>query len=405
MNMAVRQLDPSDHNPVLCNLIARQVKASPQQRITFAEYMDLVLYQPQHGYYATNAVNIGATGDFFTAPHLGRDFSELLAEQFVDMWQGMEQPVPFTLVEMGAGQGIVASDLLQYVQSTYPDFFKALEYIIVERAAALITEQKQQLQDFAQNWGRLRWLTLEEIAPDSITGCCFSNELVDAFPVHRFVIHNNQLQEIYVKAQDALPDVIRFEGVVSEPSTHALTEYFELVEVELPSSLYPSGFSSEINLAALDWMEAVATRLKHGYLLTIDYGYPADQYYNPARRSGTLQCHYHHTINYDPYSHIGHQDLTAHVDFTALERQGTLWGLKMVGLTKQGLFLMALGLGDRLAANNAGDTGLALPEVMRRREALHLLINPMGLGGFGVLIQSKGLEQEPLLKGLKSDLG
>jgi SAM-dependent MidA family methyltransferase len=399
--MTAQPLVTSDSNPILCSLIAQRIAESPQQQITFAEYMDLVLYEPQQGYYATNTVNIGAAGDFFTAPHLGNDFGELLAEQFFDIWQGMERPVPFTLVEMGAGQGILASDLLRYVQSQYPDFFNALEYIIVEKATALLTEQQQRLQDFVNNWGRLRWLTLEEIAPDSITGCCFSNELIDAFPVHRFVVHNGQLQEIYVRTKDQSADLVYFEEAIAEPSTPRLTEYFELVEVELPGSIYPEGFRSEINLAALDWIRAIATRLQRGYLLTIDYGYTAAQYYNSARKDGTLQCHYHHTINYDPYSHIGQQDITAHVDFTALKQQGTLCGLETVGFTQQGLFLMALGLGDRLAANNAGETGLNLSGVIRRREALHLLINPLGLGGFRVLIQSKGLEQAPLLKGLK----
>lgn len=401
-DMTAQQLDRND-NLVLCNLIAQRIAESPQQRITFAEYMDLVLYEPQQGYYATNTVNIGAAGDFFTAPHLGKDFAELLAEQFFDMWQGMERPIPFTLIETGAGQGLLASDLLWYMQSRYPDCFEALEYIIIEKATALITEQQQRLQDFVQNWGRLSWLTLEEIESDSITGCCFSNELIDAFPVHRFVIHNGQLQEIYVKSTQSTD--LHFEEAIAEPSTHRLAEYFQLVEIELPTNRYPDGYRSEINLAALDWVSQIATCLKHGYLLSIDYGYSAAQYYNPARQDGTLQCHYQHTINYDPYSHVGQQDLTAHVDFTALEQQGKLCGLETVGLTQQGLFLMALGLGDRLAANNAGNTGLTLPDVMRRREAIHLLINPMGLGGFKVLIQHKGLEQAPLLKGLQSGLG
>ncbi len=191
------------------------------------------------------------------------------------------------------------------------------------------------------------------------------------------------------------------------PLLPRLTAYFDLVELDLPSSAYPEGYRSEVNLAALDWISAIAARLRRGYLLTIDYGYTAAQYYNPARSQGTLQCHYRHTTNDDPYSHVGQQDLTAHVDFTALERQGALSGLEKVGFTQQGLFLMALGLGDRLAANNQGENNLSLSDTLRRREALHLLMNPLGLGGFGVLIQSKGLkglEKTHLLQGLSPGL-
>ncbi len=404
VDMAAQQLDTNNSNQILRHLIGQRITASPYQRISFAEYMDLVLYDPQQGYYATNVAKIGAAGDFFTSPHLGRDFAELLAEQFVEMWQVMERPSSFTLVEMGAGQGIIAADLLRYVQLQHPEFFEALEYIIVEKATALITEQQQRLQEFAKKWERLRWQSLEKIEPDSIVGCCFSNELVDAFPVHRVAIANGQLQEIYVTAPEKSPTPSSFQEVMAEPSTPRLGEYFDLVEVDLTSNTYPDGYRTEVNLVALDWMGAIATRLKRGYLLTIDYGYTTAQYYSPARRDGTLQCHYRHSINYDPYSHIGQQDLTAHVDFTALERQGTLCGMKTLGFTQQALFLMALGLGDRLAANNLGNSGLTLSDTMRRREALHLLINPMGLGGFGVLIQVKGLEKAYPLKGLSPGL-
>jgi SAM-dependent MidA family methyltransferase len=409
LNMTVQQ---SDTNLALCQLIAQRIAETPQRRITFAEYMDLVLYEPKHGYYATNTVNIGPAGDFYTSPHLGKDFGELLAEQFLDIWQAMDRPVPFTLVEMGAGQGMIAADVLQYLrsrsvsaaESPYFDFFQALEYIIVEKAEALIAEQQQRLQDFVQTWGRLQWLALEEIPPGSITGCFFSNELIDAFPVHQFVIQEGQLQEIYVTTRESSSASLNFEEVLGEPSTPHLEAYFSLLGIDLLENIYPDGFRSEINLAALAWLDAVAKRLQRGYLLTVDYGYTASQYYHPTRRNGTLQCYYRHAANHDPYFHIGQQDITAHVNFTALERQGALCGLEKVSFTQQGPFLMALGLGDRLSANNTGTDASSLSEIIRRREALHLLINPISLGGFGVLIQSKGLtpaEQGYRLKGLQ----
>lgn len=392
-----------DFNPTLCDAIARRIAETPSCRITFAEYMDLVLYHPQYGYYATNAANIGPQGDFFTSPHLGADFGELLAEQFVQMWEILGRPVPFTLFEMGAGQGILAADILAYLYRQYPDFFKALEYIIVERSAALRKEQQQRLQKFADL--PLRWAILEEIPPGSITGCCFSNELVDALPVHQFVLEKGQLREIYVTTlSEAEGEIASFVEVTGEPSTPLLAGYFELVTIDLSSNVYPDWYRSEINLAALDWLSMVANPLRRGYLLTIDYGYPAERYYSPVRQQGTLQCYYRHLRHSNPYIHVGRQDITAHVDFTALEVWGEVYGLDKVGFTQQGLFLMALGLGERLAAlSTSGDIiqTQGLTYLLRRREALHQLIDPLGLGGFGVLVQSKGLTEAQTVQPLK----
>ena len=386
----------NDFNPVLWEAIARRIDESPQHRITFAEYMELVLYHPQHGYYATNAVNIGAQGDYFTSPHLGADFGELLAEQFVQMWEILERPNLFTLVEMGAGQGILAADILKYLRQ-YPEFFETINYIIVEKSTALRKEQQQRLQGLP-----ISWCSLEEIPTASITGCCFSNELVDALPVHQFTLHEGQMWEIYVTTSSA--HLTSFVEVTGEPSTPGLAKYFDLVGINLAQSVYQDMYRSEVNLAALDWLSTVADRLQRGYLLTIDYGYPASRYYSPARSQGTLQCYYRHRYHDNPYINIGRQDITAHVDFTALENWGALCGLHHVGFTQQGLFLMALGLGDRIAALSTDSQELVLEglgSLLRRREALHQLINPMGLGGFGTLVQSKGLTEAETAQPLK----
>jgi len=384
-----------DSNAALCDAIACRIAESANQRITFAEYMALVLYHPEHGYYATKAVNIGRQGDFFTSPHLGADFGELLAEQFFQMWEILEQPVPFMILELGAGQGLLAADILEYLYRHYPDFFEVLDYVIVERSVAMRNEQQQRLHSLP-----LRWATLEEIPADSITGCCFSNELVDAMPVNQLVIAGGQLREIYVTTGDGTG----FVEVTGEPCTPRLAEYFDLVSIELPSTAYPAGYRSEVNLAALDWLGMIADRLQRGYLLTIDYGYPARRYYTPARPQGTLQCYYRHRHHDNPYINIGRQDITAHVDFTALELWGEVCGLQKIGFTQQALFLMALGLGDRIAALSTGGSGMeaqGLESLLRRREALHQLIYPLGLGGFGVLVQSKGLTKAETAQPLK----
>lgn len=383
----------NNSNLLLTEVICDRIRAKSDRLITFAEFMKLALYHPQYGYYTTKAVDIGAQGDFFTSPHLGKDFGELLAVQFAQMWEIMGQPAPFTLVEMGAGQGILAVDIISYLYQHYREFFNAVQYIIVEVSPLLKQQQQQLLQGVAD---KVKWCSLEEIPANSIIGCVFSNELVDAMPVNLFSLQDGQLGEIYVTTSENNT----FIEVCSAPSTPKIAEYFDLVGVNLAQ--LASNYRSEINLAALDWLSKVAQKLQQGYLLTIDYGYTAVRYYNPMRSQGTLQCYYRHQYHNNPYINIGQQDITAHVDFTALERWGKQCGLQNVGFTQQGLFLMALGLGERIAAissNNAND----LSQLLQRRETLHQLINPQGLGGFGVLVQSKALtpvQASTPLKGL-----
>ncbi|MEG4497621.1 class I SAM-dependent methyltransferase [Microcoleus sp. F10-C6] len=400
--MTFQKSDINDSNPELCNLICERIAASPQQRITFAEYMDLALYHPQQGYYNSDRQSIGKQGDFITSPHWGADFAEVLADQFVEMWQILGKPHPFTVVEMGAGRGNFAENVLQYLQRQHPDLFKTLTYIIVEISPRLQAEQRQKLGDIKC----VKWCYWDEIVNNSIIGCFFSNELVDALPVHQFILEEGQVREIYVACETPKNEQkkINFVEVIGEVSTPKIAEHFDFVGIDLSASVYGDGYRSEVNLAALDWMSTVAQKLQRGYLLTIDYGYPAHRYYNPRRREGTLQCYYLHRYHNNPYINVGRQDLTAHVNFTALERQGELCGLDVVGFTQQALFLMALGLGDRIASLSTNDAEvLDVATFLRRREALHQLIDPMGLGGFGVLVQSKGLTEEEkgrILKGL-----
>ncbi|WP_019506115.1 class I SAM-dependent methyltransferase [Pleurocapsa sp. PCC 7319] len=386
-------LSESSHSQELKKLLFTQIDNSPEKRITFAEYMTLVLYHHHYGYYNSGVVSIGAKGDFFTSSSLGKDFGELLAVQFQEMWHKLGCPDPFYLVEMGAGNGELAQDILNYFYNSDNNLFvKALNYVIIEQSTALIEVQQKLLSSFSDV--DLTWKTWSDIADNSIEGCFFSNELVDAFPVHLITKNQQQLQEVFLSIeQDRLTET-------SHPvSTEKLLAYFDLVGINLLEADYPQGYRTEVNLNALNWLTTVAGKLKRGYVLTVDYGYTADKYYRPARSQGTLQCYFQHRHHNNPYVNIGHQDITAQVDFTALQCQGKLHGLRTLGFTQQGLFLMALGLGDRLNELSSGKYEIA--EIFKRRDALHQLIDPTGLGGFGVLIQGKNLaEHQKSLQGL-----
>ena len=385
--------------------IRQRIEQSERQRITFAEFMEMALYHP-HGYYAahdgeaasTEQRALGPQGDFITSPHMGHDFGELLAEQFADMWQALGQPNPFTLMEMGAGQGLVAADVLAHLQAHHPDCFACLHYTVVEKSGGLKAEQQRRLSHWQGKGVALSWQDLSEVQPASIVGCAFSNELVDAFAVH-WVEWHQALQEMWVVANEE-----GFAPALGELSTPQLQTYFDWLGIDLTD--YPAGYRTEVNLAALDWLKTVSEKIGRGYVLTIDYGYPTQRYYSPARSQGTLQCYYRHAHHDDPFAHVGAQDITAHVDFTALERRGDEVGLTKLGFTQQGLFLMALGLSDRLSrlanpANNQTATAQNIRAIMMRREALQQLISPLGLGNFGVLIQGKGLTPKEIARPLQ----
>ncbi len=358
--------------------------------------MDLALYHPEYGYYSQKAT-LGKEGDFFTSVHLGADIGEMLAIQFMEMWSILGKPVEFTLIEMGAGQGYLAADILNYIKQEYPDLFKALKYTIIEKSPGLKQLQQQRLKEF-----EVTWCDLEEIPNNSVTGCFFSNELVDAFPVHQFKIENTELREIYVTNVDSTPSPPSspsnlFTEITDKPSTPKLLDYLNSLEIDI--NQYPDGYRSEINLAALQWLSVIANRLQRGYVLTIDYGYIKNRYYNPRRDRGSLQCYTQHHRHNDPYINIGQQDITAHVDFTALEKNGDRLGLHKIGLTQQGLFLMALGLGERVASLSQSKQPLST--ILQRRDSLHQLLDPMGLGGFHVLAQAKGLKETEKSQQLK----
>ena len=384
----------SEKSHRLQQVILAKIQANSDKRITFAEFMDLALYHPDYGYYSSGQVAIGAKGDFFTSSSLGADFGELLAEQLAEIWLILDRPEAFQVVEMGAGLGDLAIDILNYWQSNYPDLLQNVEYSIIEESSSLIATQQEKLQFWLEKGISLSWKSWSDLPNYSVTGCFFSNELIDAFPVHQIIWQDHQLQEIYVGENQG-----EFIEIIAKLSTPELLNYFQQVQINLDATHYPEGYRTEVNLQALDWLNRVSQKLKQGYLLTIDYGYSAEKYYHPQRSQGTLQCYYQHRYHADPLVNLGLQDITTHVNFTALENHGQSTGLETLGFTQQGLFLMSLGLGDRLAELSTGKFNFA--EIFKRRDALHQLIDPTGLGKFGVLLQAKGLTPVQKTRSLK----
>ncbi|MBI5406700.1 MAG: SAM-dependent methyltransferase [Nitrospirae bacterium] len=367
-------------------------------RITFAEFMETVLYHDPYGYYSSERTRIGRRGDYYTSSSVHPVFGELLCNQIREMWPiagGRE----FTIVEMGAGDGSLSCDILRCVKRGYPDLFRSLRYVIIEESRRMRKTQRQNLTGEGLLNDGVQWAGYSDPLFDrGITGCFFSNELVDAFPVHVVEKRGGELQEVFVDYQDNA-----FTEVLDSPSTPEISRYFDRLGIVLEE-----GQRGEVNLRAIEWIRWVAKALKKGFVITIDYGYPAEELYDPNKRAGTLLCYHRHRVVEDPFINIGEQDMTTHVDFTTLTMTGEETGLLTAGFTDQMHFLFGLGIIERIGAigSEVIETGEPGPEreaeALKEKLRIKTLIMPERMGNiFKVLIQYKGLSEKPELSGLK----
>ena len=348
--------------------------------LDFAQFMEHCLYHPQHGYYMKDHTRIGKQGDFFTSSSVHSLFGILISRQVLQMWELLGHG-KFTIVEQGAGDGHLAGDILDYLQAEEVGFYNNLDYRIVEVSADNRQRQAERLSSHQQ---KVSWSTFGELSPFS--GCFLSNELVDAFPVHVVEKRDGEIQEVFVvHAPDGFGEEIRSDS-------GRLSKYFDWL-----GSSPCEGNRGEANLAAVDWIKQVAGRLEKGFALTIDYGYPAEELYAPFRRNGTVMCYHKHKSNDDPYCHVGDQDITSHVDFTALQKAGAEAGLDVLFFAEQYRFLMALGFVEQLMLLQA-KTEDANEATALRMTLKNLIMPDDGMGStFKVLIQGKGVGAPKLL--------
>lgn len=357
-----------DGPPELLREIQRELDEARDRRIPFARFMELALYHPQYGYYIdvssdahgaarsasapyqrpdevdvvgragpARRSRIGRKGDYFTSVSVGPLFGKLLAKQFLKFRHELGNPAEFEVVEFGGHHGQLRTDVL----AAAPD----LRYRIIETG---------------------------DPPPDSIVGCVFSNEFLDALPVHLVQAKDGTWQEVYVRAD--------FQEVLGPLSTPRLADYLRNLPVE-----HMEGYRTEVNLRARDWLADVARRLKRGWIVTIDYGHERHEYFAPHRREGTLLCYHQHQKSTNPYANVGEQDITAHVEFTSLIEHGKKLGLEPVLFTDQSHFLLQIGESEiaEIVERTAG-------QASKERAAIHQLIHPELMGrAFKVLVQKK----------------
>jgi SAM-dependent MidA family methyltransferase len=358
---------------MLKQIIADRI--SREGAISFRDFMEMALYYPEYGYYTSADTEIGCRGDFYTSSHVHPVFGALIGKQIAEMWEVMGKPESFHIIEMGAGRGYLAHDMLSYLRET--EFYDALSYVIVEINQHIKEKQEEQLSGFNK---KTQWVSsLTQVSP--VIGCVFSNELLDAFPVHLIHCEGGRINEIYVNIEN--------------------DEFYEVYKVCKPEVInylsefcitLPQDYRTEVNLDIKDWLKDAAITLREGFIFTIDYGYPAADYYSPERTRGTLLCYYRHQVHDNLYQQVGEQDISAHVNFSSVKKWGEEYGFEPIGFSSQGSFLVSLRIDELLQGKYAYEEDLAAG-----RNAVSKLVSPEGLGeSHRVLIQYKGKQKHEL---------
>lgn len=347
--------------------------------IPFVEFMNQALYTPGLGYYSAGSYKLGVSGDFITAPEISPFFSQCVARQCQQVLATFEDSI---ILEFGAGSGKMAAEILKELErlNCLPK-----QYFILEVSADLQQRQRETLQEqVPQLFKRVQWL--ERLPTQPLQGIILANEVLDAMPVQRFRIDAQEISEFYVSLAEQNDN--SFQWQVLPTCNDSLRANVEILRPSLPV-----GYISEINLALPAWIQSLADILVAGMVLLIDYGFPHQEYYHPQRDQGTLMCHYQHHAHNDPLILVGIQDMTAHVNFTAVAEAAVVAGLQVSGYTSQANFLLNSGLPELLSTLNYNDTKTYLQQTQQ----VKTLILPSEMGElFKVIALTRHLDM-PLL--------
>lgn len=336
--------DALEHSQCLIDVIRRRIKQHGP--MSFAAYMQSVLYQPGLGYYAAGAKKLGVSGDFVTAPELSPLFSQCIARQCCQVLEAMGGG---SIIEFGAGTGVMAADILLECQrlGCLPQYYYIIEVSadLRERQHALLSQRTPALLS------RVKWL--DSFPEQPIDAVVLANEVLDAMPVEIFK-QDGVLKQFFVDIREG-----RFTWVADEINDAQLISAIDALNIQ-----FSEGYQSEINLNIGPWLRSLFSSLQRGLVLLIDYGFPRHEYYHADRHMGTLMCHYRHHAHPDPFVYPGLQDITAHVDFTAVAEAAVSAGFDVRGFTHQAAFLLNCGISADSGENAAALKQLLLPTEM-----------------------------------------
>lgn len=363
-------------NSHLVDKIINKIYEDDNKRITFYQFMKMALYEDDLGYYTKERLKIGKSADFYTSSSVGPAFGKTFANNFLELFTYIENNQCYNIVEIGGGNGRFARDVLDEIKVKNIDIYNNLTYYMSETSSY---HEKLQSETLKEHIKHICWIREVEELPQSFQGIFFSNELIDAFPVHKVIKENNQLKEIYVTYDDKNK---KFKELDGELSDGKLSHYFTNQEINLIENQV-----AEVNTDAIEWLESISKILNKGYIVTVDYGYDAEELYRNNRMAGTLMCYHKHTAIDNPYENIGDQDITSHVNFSLLINHGQELDVEKVWFTTQSKFLMNNGILSYLQENPQDEQGNKMNRAIRQ------LILPEQMGEtFKVLVQQKNIQ-------------
>lgn len=368
--------------------IKNKIKQDPQLSISYYDFMDFALYEPELGYYSKSKVKVGKEGDFYTSSSVGDVFGETLGDIFADMLSRFSSGSPSYLIEFGGGNGELMAQILREWTKSKPDLLSQVRPIMIEKSEFHRSLQKEKLADFPVEWIQ-GWDELVS-ATGRVNGVVYSNELLDAFPVKVAEWHDGEWKEVRVGWND---EKAGFKEMLVEVKDPALQLYLNQEEPHIQKA---TGFRIEFNQDAGKWVDSIGKNMESGYLVTIDYGYLRSELYIPQRKRGTLMSYRQHEASEDVLNLPGEKDITSHVNFSYVIEEGQKQGLSHLGFFTQSQFLINGGILAKLQSHQESDPFRGA--MSKRNRAIRQLILPGGMGDtFKVLVQGKGEVQREVL--------
>ena len=361
--------------------LMEKITESPSKSISFYDYMESALYDPQFGYYSRPVEKIGKQGDFYTSSSVGSVFGETVGDVLLEMAQALSDEFPAYLIEFGGGTGDFMLQVLQEWKVMNPSLLAKTKVIMIEKSPFHRQRQQEKLAEFPVLWYEEWAQFIKE--HQRIHAVVFSNELLDAFPVYVVERCGGNWKEVSVTWNE---EKRQFEEMLIDVSHPEVLSFLQKEEKRIPNI---AGYRVEVNLDALHWLNSVVDGLQAGFLVTIDYGFLRSDYFIPERRTGSLLCYKSHKVFDNPLTDPGEMDMTTHVHFSPLMEEGEKCGLTTLGFFTQSEFLINAGILEKFENHNERDPFQGVTS--KRNRSIRQLIMPGGMGDtFKILVQKKG---------------
>ena len=360
--------------------------------ISFYDYMDLVLNDPNNGYYGSGRANLGSKGDFVTSPSMSDDFAFLLSKQIYEwLIQVKSKSISndkLSVIEFGAGDGSLMSGLLEYFFIIDKEILKNVCFIIIEPNKGMIKKQQKKLEKYFKLGFDILWKSLEDLDDRSLDGVVLANEVLDALPVERIINLKGKMHRQGVSIDNKSGRLFFEEITITQELEKSIASAQEKLDINIPPKCAPEGWTTEWHIDNKKWLKAIYAKINNGILLIIDYAKEAKRYYSLSNSNGTLISYKNQKIVENVFESPGNCDLTSHVCIESLIFDSETLGFETIGFVKQGEALLSLGLAERLfeIQNELKDD---ISKALSRREALLRLVDPICLGDFKWFVFSK----------------